>query len=119
VIAAISKFIGNPLTPSTWVIFEASYLVIMDETREFLKDKKLLTDELSNAINQTSSMLQNISVTNSRNVNMSGIVNAAQDAAKAGSIRKVKDGEDPEYAEHRYIRLEKCPLKRNQQHGHE
>ena len=80
VIAAISKFIGNSFDLiDLESYFEASYLVMMDETREFLKEKKLLTDELSNAINlNIIDASQNISVTNSKNVNMSGIVNAAQ-----------------------------------------
>ncbi len=80
VIASISKFIGNSYDLiDLESYFESSYLVIMSETREFLVENELITDEIKAAINlNIVDASQNISVNNSKNVNMSGITNAVQ-----------------------------------------
>jgi hypothetical protein len=83
IIASISKFIGNSydlLDLKSY--FESSYLVLMDETRTFLKEVGLLTEEINSVIIQNINNSQNINVTNSKNTNLSGLVNTVQDVVQ-------------------------------------
>ncbi|MFN8413163.1 MAG: hypothetical protein U0Z26_12320 [Anaerolineales bacterium] len=83
VVAAISKFIGNSYDLIDLAsYFESSYLVLMDETGIFLKEKGLLTEVLNNIIVQNINNSQNINVNNSSNVNLTGITNAVAGVAK-------------------------------------
>lgn len=81
IIASISKIVGNSydlLDLKTY--FEASYLVLLDETRNFIKEKGLLTDELNQIIVNNINNSQNISISGSSGVKLGDVVNAVQSA---------------------------------------
>lgn len=84
IISAISNIVSNSYDHiDLKTYFEASYLVLLDETRAFLKEKGLLTDEINQVINYNITNSQNISVSRSQGVNLGNIANAAQSAVQA------------------------------------
>lgn len=84
VIAAISKIVSNSydlLDLRTY--FEASYLVLLDETRAFLDEKGLLTEAVNQIIVNNINNSQNVSISGSSGVSLGGVVNAVQSAAQS------------------------------------
>jgi hypothetical protein len=63
--------------------YESSYYVLLDETRAFLKEHGLLTDEVAQVIfnNISNNNSQNISISRSRNVSMGRIAHQASAVA--------------------------------------
>lgn len=83
IISAMSKIVNNSydlLDLKTF--FSSSYLVLLDETRNFLKEKGLLTDEINQTIVNNINNSQNVNISGSQNVKLGGVVNAVQTAAQ-------------------------------------
>jgi hypothetical protein len=84
IVASISQFINNSFDIlDLKTFFDASYLVLLDETRDFLKEKGLLTEELKQMIVNNINNSQNISITGSRGINLGNVVNTVQNAAQS------------------------------------
>jgi len=85
IIAAISKVVNNfadQLDLKTFFI--SSYLVLLDETRAFLEDKGLLTEELKRIINYNITNSSNINVSQSQGVSIGKTVQSvAENVAKS------------------------------------
>jgi hypothetical protein len=83
IIAAISRIVRNSYDQlDLMAYFEASYLVLLEETRNFLKEQGLLTEELNQIIINNINNSQNIEITGSQNVSIGEAVNAVQSAAR-------------------------------------
>jgi hypothetical protein len=79
IITAISKHVNNSydlLDLETF--FEASYFVLLDETRNFLKEEGLLSEELNQIIVNNINNSQNITVSHSKGLSFENIANTAK-----------------------------------------
>lgn len=83
VISYISRFVTNSYDEiDLKTFFDSSYYVMLDETRDFLDEKGLLTKELEQVIINNINNSQNINVTGSSGVSVGRVINAVQGATQ-------------------------------------
>lgn len=83
IISAMSKNIENSFDVMDLSTYnQASYFVLMDETRAFLKENNLLSDELAQVIFNNINNSQNISVNGSSGISLGNVTHAVQGAVK-------------------------------------
>lgn len=84
IIAAISRYLNNSYDLiDLETFFEASYLVLLDETRNFLKEEGLLSEELNQIIVNNINNSQNISVSHATGFSFGNIASNVQNVAKS------------------------------------
>lgn len=84
IVAAISKIVYNSYDQiDLKSFFTSSYLVTLDETRIFLKENNLLTDELNQIIMHNINNSQNINITGSPGTSLSGLTNTVQNVGRS------------------------------------
>lgn len=83
IIAAISKYVNNSFDQiDLKTFFEASYFILMSETRNVLREEGLLSEELDRIISVNIDNSQKINITGSQGITIGDITNIVQGAAQ-------------------------------------